>query len=177
MFPSRLLIIPSIIVVLLTNASPNPRLAITITVDDSGFEKDAARPIAPQDQDFIDWYDCSGKENGDYYHPTDCHKFITCSNGNAAERDCPQCIVSPSKCPSGRLVFDLPSELVFVPLPVFLNFPYMDRSIPQAGLGLYNFCPDSACLTEDVARCTIDSRRGGETLLSTKHHEQQVVFS
>ncbi|WP_431045718.1 chitin binding peritrophin-A domain-containing protein [Streptomyces sp. P1-3] len=35
------------------------------------------------------WYDCSGHPNGDYLHPTDETKFITCANGrHAYERDC-----------------------------------------------------------------------------------------
>jgi len=41
--------------------------------------------------DNIDYYDCSGKADGNYVHPTDCTRFIMCSNGRAADMACPDC--------------------------------------------------------------------------------------
>ncbi|WP_167477702.1 carbohydrate-binding module family 14 protein [Nocardia arthritidis] len=38
----------------------------------------------------IDWYDCSGKPDGNYVHPSDPTKFITCvAEKIAYERSCP----------------------------------------------------------------------------------------
>jgi hypothetical protein len=54
----------------------------------------------------IDWYDCSGKEDGNYVHPTDCTRFISCSGGIASQRDCANCNVDPVRCPEGRTVYN-----------------------------------------------------------------------
>jgi len=48
--------------------------------------------------DFIDYYDCSGKENGNYIHPTDCTRFIICSNTHASDMACPDCDLPNSQC-------------------------------------------------------------------------------
>ena len=41
--------------------------------------------------DFIDYYDCSGKTDGNYMHPTDCTRYIVCANGRASDMACPDC--------------------------------------------------------------------------------------
>lgn len=67
------------------------------------------------DVDFVDYYDCSGKPNGNYYHPDDCTKFITCSNGYASERNCAACNPGDPRCPEGRTNFDEPSDACLWP--------------------------------------------------------------
>lgn len=49
-----------------------------------------AAPADSSAADPVDWYDCSGKSNGNYPHPDDDTKFISCANGYAYEQDCPQ---------------------------------------------------------------------------------------
>ena len=39
----------------------------------------------------IDYYDCSAKPDGNYIHPTDCTRFITCIDGKAHDFPCPDC--------------------------------------------------------------------------------------
>jgi len=63
-----------------------------------------------KDEDFIDWYDCKDKANGNYYHPWDCTKFITCSNGYASSRDCAACNPGDPRCPEGKTNFDEPAN-------------------------------------------------------------------
>ncbi|CAL8111404.1 unnamed protein product [Orchesella dallaii] len=62
--------------------------------------------FAAGDRAPVDWYECAGKAEGNYAHPVDCTRFLTCSNGIAAERDCAICNYDPVLCPQGRLVFD-----------------------------------------------------------------------
>ncbi|CAL8091063.1 unnamed protein product [Orchesella dallaii] len=54
----------------------------------------------------IDWYDCTGKADGNYVHPTDCTRFISCSGNIASQRDCANCNVDPVRCPEGRTVYN-----------------------------------------------------------------------
>lgn len=54
----------------------------------------------------IDWYDCSQQKDGNYVHPSDCTRFISCSGGVASQRDCANCHVDPVHCPEGRLVYN-----------------------------------------------------------------------
>jgi hypothetical protein len=62
-------------------------------------------------QSLVDWYDCSGKSDGNYIHPTDCTKFISCvAQTHAYERDCAACHVDPVRCPTGRTHYDHPSD-------------------------------------------------------------------
>jgi len=53
---------------------------------------------------------CSSLANGNYYHPDDCNKFVSCSNRLTYEMDCPICHVDTLTCPDGRLVFDEASD-------------------------------------------------------------------
>jgi hypothetical protein len=41
--------------------------------------------------DNVDYYDCHGKQDGNYLHPLDCTRFITCSNGRASDMACGDC--------------------------------------------------------------------------------------
>ena len=70
MLPSQFLISASAFLAALKAASPNPRLEIIVTVKHSSAVHDAPR-ITP---DSIDWYDCTGEDNGNYYHSCDCHR-------------------------------------------------------------------------------------------------------
>ena len=59
----------------------------------------------------VDFYNCAGKTDGNYIHPTDCTKFISCvAQQHAYERDCPKCDVDPVTCPNGRLHYDHASD-------------------------------------------------------------------
>jgi hypothetical protein len=59
----------------------------------------------------VDFYDCTGKEDGNYIHPTDCTKFISCvDQTHAYERQCPECDPNPHECPNGYLHYDHPSD-------------------------------------------------------------------
>ena len=53
----------------------------------------------------IDWFDCTNKPDGNYQHPADMTRFISCSGGIASERDCATCLVAPVRCPAGRTVY------------------------------------------------------------------------
>jgi len=59
-----------------------------------------------QEEHPIDWYDCKGQRDGNYLHPTDCTRFISCSGGIASQRDCGPCNI-PSRCRDGRLVYNV----------------------------------------------------------------------
>ena len=64
----------------------------------------------------IDWLDCSGKPNGNYQHPHDCTRFITCVDGIAWEHDCGSCENRPDNCtPEGRLVYSLEHDACMWP--------------------------------------------------------------
>jgi hypothetical protein len=41
--------------------------------------------------DNVDYYDCQDKLKGNYTHPWDCTRFITCSNGRASDMACADC--------------------------------------------------------------------------------------
>eukprot|EP01121_Diplochlamys_sp_Union-15-3_P018825 TRINITY_DN693_c0_g1_i1.p1 TRINITY_DN693_c0_g1~~TRINITY_DN693_c0_g1_i1.p1 ORF type:complete len:100 (+),score=13.13 TRINITY_DN693_c0_g1_i1:39-338(+) len=60
-------------------------------------------------------FDCSGKADGNYNHPTDCTRFITCSNGRASDFACPDCGTSP-KC-HGRPYLKYSSPLNYCDWP------------------------------------------------------------
>ncbi|WP_416483220.1 carbohydrate-binding module family 14 protein [Streptomyces sp. CL12] len=49
------------------------------------------------------WYDCTGKQPGDYPHPKDPTRFILCDASlRAIEFDCPP----DENSPTGRMVYD-----------------------------------------------------------------------
>jgi len=66
----------------------------------------ATRGASNREKHPIDWYDCSGKQDGNYVHPNDCTRFISCSGSIASERDCADCHVDQVTCPEGRLVYN-----------------------------------------------------------------------
>jgi hypothetical protein len=51
----------------------------------------------------VDYFDCTGKADGTYVHPTDCTRYITCTKGTAADVACPECdhAVRHRRIPSG----------------------------------------------------------------------------
>ena len=55
--------------------------------------RDAALTLtsARDDYDDVGYGGCAGKPDGNYLHPTDCTRFITCHNGRAADMACPDC--------------------------------------------------------------------------------------
>jgi hypothetical protein len=69
-------------------------------------EAAATKGASTQEKHPIDWYDCSGKRDGNYVHPSDCTRFISCSGSVASERDCANCHVDSVTCPEGRLVYN-----------------------------------------------------------------------
>jgi len=54
------------------------------------------------------FYDCSGKQPGNYIHPNDCTRFIACDAGlKAIEFDCGECSNRPEVCnPQNRLTYN-----------------------------------------------------------------------
>lgn len=61
-----------------------------------------------------EWYDCSGKADGNYTHPDDCTKFMSCvAQTHAYERNCGACPVDPVSCPTGRLHYDESADACF----------------------------------------------------------------
>lgn len=75
----------------------------------AGNAPDHTTGLAPQGQ--VNFYDCTGKPDGNYIHPTDCTKFISCVAGKYAyERDCPTCHVNPRDCPTGRTHYHAPED-------------------------------------------------------------------
>ncbi|CAL8091910.1 unnamed protein product [Orchesella dallaii] len=66
----------------------------------------ASADVAIQEEHPIDWYNCAGKPDGNYEHPWDCTRFISCSGGIASQRDCANCDIDPVRCPEGRTVYD-----------------------------------------------------------------------
>lgn len=59
----------------------------------------------------VDFYSCAGKPDGNYIHPTDCTKFMSCvAQEYAYERDCAPCHPNPDNCPNGKLHYDAASD-------------------------------------------------------------------
>jgi len=59
--------------------------------------------------DDVTYYDCKGKVDGYYTHPTDCTRFILCHNGRAADMACPDCGLqnNPYQCAGSEyMVYD-----------------------------------------------------------------------
>ncbi|WP_194819873.1 chitin binding peritrophin-A domain-containing protein [Nocardia sp. XZ_19_385] len=55
----------------------------------------------------VDFFDCTGKPDGNYVHPHDCTMFMSCVAGQYAyERMSADCHVDPDNCPTGRLHYD-----------------------------------------------------------------------
>jgi len=57
--------------------------------------------------DDVDYYDCSGKPDGNYIHPHDCTRWITCHNGRAADMACPDCGLdaNPYQCAGSEYLY------------------------------------------------------------------------
>ena len=89
-------------------ASPHIHVDIILADDTSAFKH--PQTVTPHDKDDITYHDCSGKEDGNYMHPYDCHQFITCHNHRAAERECAVCYVDEETCPDGQLYYNAPTE-------------------------------------------------------------------
>lgn len=63
------------------------------------------------DKALVPWYSCAGKLDGNYIHPWDCTKFMSCvAEINAYERNCAACHVNPDNCPTGRLHYHHPDD-------------------------------------------------------------------
>jgi hypothetical protein len=80
--------------------------AFYLTIAVAAFAVYADAGVAILEKHPIDWYDCSGKADGNYVHPWECTRFISCSGGIASERDCANCDIDPVRCPDGRTVYD-----------------------------------------------------------------------
>ncbi|CAL8134208.1 unnamed protein product [Orchesella dallaii] len=77
-------------------------LAVAIT----GLAIYASARVVIQEEHDIQWYNCAGKPEGNYEHPSDCTRFISCSGEIASQRDCANCNVDPVRCPEGRTVYN-----------------------------------------------------------------------
>jgi len=70
----------------------------------SDLESDATKSL-------VDFYSCAGKADGNYVHPFDCTKFMSCvAQQYAYERLCADCHVNPDNCPTGRLHYHHPDD-------------------------------------------------------------------
>jgi Chitin binding Peritrophin-A domain len=98
MYSRRLIYLTSAAFAVLAVASPLIRL--NVVIDSYG---------KALDDDEFDGF-CDDRANGNYYHPRDCTKFITCSNGYATVRNCAACNLGDERCPDGRTHFDDPAE-------------------------------------------------------------------
>jgi Chitin binding Peritrophin-A domain len=77
---------------------------------DRGTEADAVSREGVTQQPLLLPYSCEGKDDGNYIHPTDCRKFISCTNERAAEMDCAICHIDLTTCPTGRLYYNSPTD-------------------------------------------------------------------
>ena len=59
------------------------------------------------DQDPVLDFNCKGVRDGNYQHPFNCNKYMSCSGGIASEKDCPLCEVNPVQCPDGMLIYNV----------------------------------------------------------------------
>jgi len=50
----------------------------------------------------IDYYNCSGKPDGNYVHPFDCTRFMVCHNGHASDMACADCDPANPDCEGSR---------------------------------------------------------------------------
>jgi len=96
--------------VLVAVAAANPAKNANKGVTINGFGR-----VSPLNFDhtrsLVTWYDCSGKVDGNYIHPNDCTKFMSCvAQAYAYERNCADCHVDERECPTGRLHYDLPRD-------------------------------------------------------------------
>ncbi|CAL8091916.1 unnamed protein product [Orchesella dallaii] len=66
----------------------------------------ASAGVVVQEEHPIGWYNCAGKPDGNYEHPSDCTRFISCSGGIASQRDCADCHIDAVRCPEGRTVYN-----------------------------------------------------------------------
>jgi hypothetical protein len=75
----------------------------------AGTAPDRTTGLTPQNA--ADYYDCTGKPDGNYIHPTDCTKFMSCvAQTHAYERDCATCHYHPIDCPTGKTHYHEPSD-------------------------------------------------------------------
>jgi len=75
----------------------------------------SARSVSDFEDDenkrLVENYSCAGKADGNYIHPSDCTKFMSCvAQTYAYERDCASCHVNPTDCPNGKTHYDHPSD-------------------------------------------------------------------
>jgi len=49
-------------------------------------------------EDYIEWYDCSGQEVGNYANPRDCTRYIACTTGYVSDMACPDCDQNNQLC-------------------------------------------------------------------------------
>jgi len=77
-------------------------------------EEEGHYKIPPVDEEHdreVDWYNCAGKSDGNYIHPFDCTKFMSCvAQKHAYERNCAACHTHPDNCPTGKLHYHHPGD-------------------------------------------------------------------
>ncbi len=121
--PWVLLLATTLLAALATNAYPAPHVDISVSISiDEKHNPERVKDHMPsyakeRDQhalndDYEIDYDCSDKPDGNYPHPYDCTRFISCSGGVASARDCASCNVDPVRCPEGRTVSNNTVEYV-----------------------------------------------------------------
>jgi len=69
-------------------------LAYTVLADDlEALEENPGRTahVSRDNYEDVRYFSCTGKPDGNYLHPFDCTRFITCHNGRSADMACGDC--------------------------------------------------------------------------------------
>jgi len=89
-------------------------LSVYMVSAEGSIDKGPTHEIPPVDKKrnrLVTDYDCSNKDDGNYIHPNDCTKFMSCVGHQIAyEMDCAICHTDPNTCPTGRLHYHHPSN-------------------------------------------------------------------
>ncbi|XP_021967332.1 uncharacterized protein LOC110862441 [Folsomia candida] len=68
-------------------------------------------PRSRPNYDDVTYYNCAGKPDGNYLHPFDCTRFITCHNGRTADMACGDCDMNNvNGCQGSKYLVYLPAK-------------------------------------------------------------------
>jgi len=116
-------------------------------------------------RNFIRWFDCTGLSNGDYPHPVEPTRFVTCVDGVYAwESECAACIENPETCPTGLLVFSAAEDMC-----VYSNC--VTTPVPQ------RVCEDTKATCQGVGGLHLDCATKYEYINPDKNRGKAVEMS